>query len=71
MAINVVAPMPGTVIKIVVKVGDVVKEEDELVILEAMKMENPIVADADGTVKEILVKEKDKVQANQTLIILE
>ena len=71
MAINVIAPMPGTVTKIVVKVGDVVKEDDELIILEAMKMENPIVADAGGTVKEILVKEKDKVQANQTLVILE
>jgi len=71
MAINVIAPMPGTVTKIVVKVGDVVKEDDELIILEAMKMENPIVADADGTVKEILVKEKDKVKANQTLVVLE
>ncbi|MEQ8159648.1 MAG: biotin/lipoyl-containing protein [Smithellaceae bacterium] len=71
MAINVIAPMPGTVTKIVVKVGDVVKEDDELIILEAMKMENPIVADAGGTVKEILVKEKDKVKANQTLVVLE
>lgn len=71
MAIDVVAPMPGTVSKILVKAGDVVKEDDELIILEAMKMENPIMADAGGTVKEILVKEKDKVQANQTLIVLE
>ena len=71
MAIDVVAPMPGTVTKIVVKVGDVVKEEDELLILEAMKMENPIVAEGDGTVKEIKVKEKDKVQANQVLVVLE
>jgi len=71
MAINVIAPMPGTVTKIVVKVGDVVKEDDELIILEAMKMENPIVADAGGTVKEILVKENDKVKANQTLVVLE
>ncbi|MEN6622543.1 MAG: biotin/lipoyl-containing protein [Smithella sp.] len=71
MAIEVIAPMPGTVIEIVVKVGDVVKEDDELVIIEAMKMENPIVADAGGTVKEIKVKEKDKVQANQVLVVLE
>lgn len=71
MAIDVVAPMPGTVTQIIVKVGDVVKEDDELVILEAMKMENPIVADAGGTVKEIRVKEKDKVQANQVLVVLE
>lgn len=71
MAIEVIAPMPGTVTEIVVKVGDVVKEDDELVIIEAMKMENPIVADAGGTVKEIKVKEKDKVQANQVLVVLE
>ena len=71
MAIDVVAPMPGTVTKILVKVGDAVKEDDELVILEAMKMENPVMADADGTVKEIKVKEKDKVKANQVLIVLE
>ena len=71
MAIDVVAPMPGTVTEIVVKVGDVVKEDDDLLILEAMKMENPIVATADGTVKAIMVKEKDKVQANQILVVLE
>ncbi|MEN6376312.1 MAG: biotin/lipoyl-containing protein [Smithella sp.] len=71
MAIDVVAPMPGTVTQIIVKVGDVVKEDDELIILEAMKMENPIVAEAGGTVKEIRVKEKDKVQANQVLVVLE
>ena len=39
------------------KVGDAVKEDEELVILEAMKMENPIVAPSNGTVKEIKVKE--------------
>lgn len=71
MAIDVVAPMPGTVVEIVVKVGDVVKEDDDLVILEAMKMENPIVAIANGTVKAIMVKEKDKVKANQVLVVLE
>lgn len=71
MAIDVVAPMPGTVVEIVVKVGDVVKEDDDLIILEAMKMENPIVAVADGTVKAIMVKEKDKVKANQVLVVLE
>lgn len=71
MAIDVVAPMPGTIVEIVVKVGDVVKEDDDLVILEAMKMENPIVAVANGTVKAIMVKEKDKVKANQVLVVLE
>ncbi|MCX5834005.1 MAG: acetyl-CoA carboxylase biotin carboxyl carrier protein subunit [Deltaproteobacteria bacterium] len=44
--------MPGTVSEILVKDGDVVKADDELVILEAMKMENPICAPRDGKVKE-------------------
>ncbi len=71
MAIEVVAPMPGTITEIIVKVGDVVKEDDELIVIEAMKMENPIVADAGGTVKEIKVKVKEKVQANQVLVVIE
>ena len=50
---DVIAPMPGTIKEIIVKVGDAVKEDEELVILEAMKMENPIVAPSNGTVKEI------------------
>lgn len=68
---EVLAPMPGNIIEILVKVGDKVKEDDELIILEAMKMENPICAPADGTVKEIKVNEKDVVEADQLLIILE
>ena len=52
MSLNIVAPMPGTVSEILVKDGDVVKADDELVILEAMKMENPICAPRDGKVKE-------------------
>ncbi len=71
MAANITAPMPGTITKVVVTVGESVKEDDELVILEAMKMENPIVAEADGTVKEIKVKEGDKVNTGDVLVILE
>jgi acetyl-CoA carboxylase biotin carboxyl carrier protein len=68
---EVLAPMPGNIIEVVVSVGDEVKEDDELIILEAMKMENPICAPADGVVKEIKVKEKDVVEADQVLVILE
>ncbi len=71
MAANITAPMPGTITSVVVTVGESVKEDDELVILEAMKMENPIVAEADGTVKEIKVKEGDKVNTGDVLVILE
>jgi biotin carboxyl carrier protein len=71
MSMEISAPLPGSVIEILVKVGDEVKENDELLIIEAMKMENPIFASADGTVKEIKVKEKDTVEAEQVLIVLE
>jgi len=71
MAVEVVAPMPGTIAEILVEVGDQVRADEELVILEAMKMENPIIAPADGTVKEIKVAEEDKVDTNQVLLVLE
>jgi biotin carboxyl carrier protein len=71
MAVDIVAHMPGTISMIMVNVGDKVQADDELLILEAMKMENPICAKTDGIVKEIKVKEKDKVAINQVLIVLE
>jgi biotin carboxyl carrier protein len=71
MCINIVAPMPGTISEVLVQVGDVVKADEELVILEAMKMENPICAPRNGKVKEVKVSEEDKVDTNQVLIVLE
>jgi len=63
--------MPGTIAEILVSVGDEVKADEEVIILEAMKMENPIVAPKDGKVAEIKVEEKDKVDTNQVLLVLE
>ncbi|MDO9559745.1 MAG: acetyl-CoA carboxylase biotin carboxyl carrier protein subunit [Syntrophales bacterium] len=71
MSVNIVAPLPGTVSEILVHVGDVVKTDEELIILEAMKMENPICAPRNGVVKELLVSSGDKVDAYQVLIALE
>ena len=71
MSVNIVAPMPGTITEILVNVGDQVKEDDEVLILEAMKMENPICASSDGKVAEIKVSEGQKVDTNQVLIVLE
>ena len=71
MAVDILAHMPGTISMIMVNVGDKVQADDELLVLEAMKMENPICAKTDGIVKEIKVKEKDKVAINQVLIVLE
>jgi acetyl-CoA carboxylase biotin carboxyl carrier protein len=71
MAVDIVAHIPGTISMIMVNVGDKVQADDELIVVEAMKMENPICAKTEGTVKEIKVKEKDKVAINQVLMVLE
>jgi len=63
--------MPGKILEVLVKVGDQVKEDDEVVMLEAMKMENPIYAPAGGTVKEIKVKANDSVETEQVMIVIE
>ena len=70
MSVEVKAPMPGKILEVLVKVGDQVKEDDEVAMLEAMKMENPIYAPADGTVKEIKVKANDSVETEQVLLVL-
>lgn len=71
MSTEVKAPMPGKILEVLVKVGDSVKEDDELIMLEAMKMENPIYAPAGGTVKEIKVKANDSVDTEQVMIVIE
>ena len=71
MSEEVLAPMPGTILDVMVKVGDQVSADEELMILESMKMENPICAPSEGTVKEIKVAKNDKVAADQVLVVLE
>lgn len=68
---NLVAPLAGNVWKINVAVGDVVEEDDELVILEALKMETPVYASDAGTVVKIAVKEGDSVSEDQVLVVIE
>ena len=65
------APMAGKIIDVKVKSGDAVNEGDEVVILEAMKMELPVVAEASGTVKEVNCKKGDGVEAEAVLVVLE
>ncbi len=68
---DVTAPMGGKVIEVKVKVGDTVGENDEVVILEAMKMELPVVAGASGTVKEVRFKKGDAVEADAVLLVVD
>ena len=71
MAESVTAPMVGKVFEIQCKIGDKVEENQVLLILEAMKMEIPVVAPAAGTVKEIKVKVGETVESDSVLAILE
>ena len=71
MSMEIKAPMTGKIISIVVNVGDEVKTEDEIIIMDAMKMEIPVYAPADGVIKEIKVKDGDSVKTDQTLMIIE
>ncbi len=68
---TVESPMPGKITEIKVKVGAVVKEDDELMILEAMKMENPICAPISGKVVELNVAVNGLVATGQVLAIIE
>lgn len=63
-----ISPMPGEVVKVMVKSGDKVKAGDTLIVLTSMKMENTIEAFEDGTVEEVYVAEKTTVAADSVLL---
>ena len=62
--------MPGLVLRFSVKVGDAVKKDQVLMVMEAMKMENEIYAPCDGTVQQILVNQGDQLQSGAPLMII-
>jgi biotin carboxyl carrier protein len=63
--------MGGKVISVLVNPGDAVEDGEEVVIIEAMKMEMPIVSEDAGTVKAVNCKEGDTVEADAVLVVLE
>jgi biotin carboxyl carrier protein len=67
---DVSAPMPGTVLKVKVAVGDTVKKGQVLLILEAMKMENEIVSPADGKVTVLNVEAGKAVTAGEVMVTI-
>jgi biotin carboxyl carrier protein len=67
---RVVAPMPGKVVKLLVKPGDQVTSRQGVIVVEAMKMENELRAGRDGVVREVLVTEGASVDAGTPLVVI-
>ena len=65
---EVVSPLPGAILKVMVREGDPVKPDTVVCVLEAMKLETRVVADQTGTVAEVLVNPGDKVDGGQLLV---
>jgi pyruvate carboxylase subunit B len=66
----VAAPMPGMIVEVKCEVGDTVTAGDEVLILEAMKMQNPLTSPIDGVVKAVNVKAGDSVDSGEVLIVI-
>jgi acetyl-CoA carboxylase biotin carboxyl carrier protein len=71
MATSVTVPMVGKIVSVTVKVGDRIEENDQVAVLEAMKMEMPIVSPVTGTVKEVSVKAGQEVEAEAVIAVVE
>ena len=71
MGTQVTVPMVGKIVSVSVKVGDKVKEDDQVAVLEAMKMEMPVVTPVTGTVKEIRVAAGQEVEAEAVIAVIE
>jgi biotin carboxyl carrier protein len=63
--------MVGKIVSVSVKVGDKIQEDDQVAVLEAMKMEMPVVAPITGTVKEICVAPGQEVEAEAVIAVIE
>ena len=69
--VTVKSPLPGSIMKVLVKAGQAVKKGDVLLTMESMKMENNIMADADGTVKNVFVEPGKNVMQDDKLVEIE
>ena len=70
MAEEILAPLAGKIIEINIEAGAAVEEDDEAMIIEAMKMETPIYVPANGTVEKINVKVGDEVEEDDVLAVI-
>ncbi len=70
MAEEMLAPLSGKIVSIEIKVNDIVEEDDNAIIIEAMKMETDVYVPCDGRVKEIKVSVGDEVEEDDVLAII-
>jgi acetyl-CoA/propionyl-CoA carboxylase biotin carboxyl carrier protein len=68
---QVAVPMQGTIVKVLVEVGQTVSAGEPVVVLEAMKMENNVNADVDGTVAEVKASPGQSVAAGEVVVVIE
>jgi biotin carboxyl carrier protein len=71
MSEEILAPLAGKIIQLNLEVGATVEEDQEIMVIEAMKMETPVFAPVGGTVKELKVDEGDEVDEDQVLAIID
>ena len=69
-SVEIKAPMPGTVVRVAASAGQAVKSGDDLVFIEAMKMETPVKAPQDGTVATVEVAKGEAVDSGKVLVTL-
>jgi biotin carboxyl carrier protein len=70
MAQDIRAPLAGTILSVLVEPGTEVEADDELLVIEAMKMENLVYAPCAGAVQDVKAKEGDKVEAGDLLLVI-
>ncbi len=71
MAEEIIAPLSGKVLSIEIEVGQEVEEDDEAVIIEAMKMETAVYVPCDGKVAEVKIKVGDEVEEDDVMVVIE
>jgi acetyl-CoA carboxylase biotin carboxyl carrier protein len=71
MSEEILAPLAGTIIGVNIEIGVTVEEDEEVFVIEAMKMETPVFCPCSGSVKDINVKKGDKVEEDDILAIIE
>ena len=68
---EVLAPLAGKIVEVIATIGTSVAEDDELIVIEALKMENMVYASSQGAVKEVRVKKGDSVADGDVLMVID